>query len=150
MALALNRAGARVALHYIGRTRERMAYLDELLSIDGIDLTLHFTGEGGKGRPDASALVPAYADGCGLYVCGPSGLIASIRDAATVRGWPAGAVRSEQFSSATLMAKNSCSRARVGGSRSQQRRALSKRWRTQAFPCRRVAAAVSVAPARST
>jgi hypothetical protein len=95
MALALRRAGARVALQYIGRTRERMAYLDELLAIDGIDLTLHFTGEG---RPDVSALVSDYADGCGLYVCGPPGLIASVRDAATARGWPADAVRFERFS----------------------------------------------------
>lgn len=99
MALALRRAGARVELHYVGRTRERMAYLDELLAMDGIDLTLHFTGEGRKGRPDVSALVPDYADGRGLYVCGPWGLITSVRDTATVRGWPAGAVRFERFSS---------------------------------------------------
>jgi hypothetical protein len=104
MALALRRAGARVELHYVGRKRERMAYLDELLAMDGIDLALHFTGEGRKGRPEASTLVPHYADGRGLYVCGPPGLITSVRDAATVRGWPAGAVRSERFSPTTTEA----------------------------------------------
>ena len=101
MTLALRRAGARVALHYVGRARERMAYLDEVFASDGIDLTLHVTGEGHEGRPDVSALVPDYADGRGLYVCGPPGLIASVRDAAAVRGWPARAVRSEHFSAAT-------------------------------------------------
>ena len=100
MALVLSRAGVRVALHYVGRTPERMAYLDEFLALDGIDLTQHFTGAGDKGRPDASALVPDYAAGRGLYVCGPSGLIASVRGAATARGWPAGAVRFEHFSTA--------------------------------------------------
>ena len=101
MALALRRAGARVELHYVGRTRERMAYVDELLAMDGIDLTLHFTGESREGRPDVCVLVPHYADGRGLYVCGPPGLITSVREAAAVRGWPAGAVRSEHFSPAT-------------------------------------------------
>ncbi len=107
MALALRRSGARVELHYVGRTRERMAYVDELPTIDGIDLTLHVTGEGHKGRPDASALVPDYADGRGLYVCGPPGLIASVRETATLRGWPARAVRSERFSPATPEASDS-------------------------------------------
>jgi ferredoxin-NADP reductase/predicted pyridoxine 5'-phosphate oxidase superfamily flavin-nucleotide-binding protein len=101
MVLALRRAGACVALHYVGRSRERMAYLDELLAIEGLDLKLHVTGEGPGGRPEVSALVPGYADGRSLYVCGPPGLIAWVRDAAKVRGWPARAVRFERFSAPT-------------------------------------------------
>jgi ferredoxin-NADP reductase/predicted pyridoxine 5'-phosphate oxidase superfamily flavin-nucleotide-binding protein len=102
MALALSRSGFRVALHYVGRSRERIAYLDELFATDRIDLTLHLTtGEGHNGRPDVSALVPNYAEGNGLYVCGPPGLIASVRDAAAIKGWPASAVRSERFLAAT-------------------------------------------------
>ena len=104
MALALSRARTRVALHYIGRTRERMAYLDELRAIDGLEVTPHVTGDG---LPDVAALVPDYADGRGLYICGPSGLTASVRDAATVRGWPAGAVHSEQFSAPSPLTNDS-------------------------------------------
>jgi ferredoxin len=78
-----------------------MAYLDELLAIEGLDLKLHVTGEGPGGRPEVSALVPGYADGRSLYVCGPPGLIAWVRDAAKVRGWPARAVRFERFSAPT-------------------------------------------------
>lgn len=77
MARTLRRLGAEYTLHYVGRSRTRMAYLDELAAEHGDRLVPHITEE--HGRMQVSELlagVPAIAE---LYMCGPIRLMEEIR-----------------------------------------------------------------------
>ncbi|MFV0434024.1 MAG: PDR/VanB family oxidoreductase [Leucobacter sp.] len=77
MASLLQRLGADYVLHYVGNSRERMAYLAELEAAHGDRLVPHVTQE--HGRMAVAALldtVPAEAE---LYMCGPIRLMESIR-----------------------------------------------------------------------
>lgn len=80
MASLLRRLGADYTLHYVGHSRERMAYLDELAAEHGERLVPHITEESGRMDVDGLlATVPATAE---LYMCGPIRLMEAIR-----RGW---------------------------------------------------------------
>ncbi|MGI8393219.1 PDR/VanB family oxidoreductase [Leucobacter sp. W1038] len=95
MARVLRKLGAEYELHYVGHSRERMAYLDELGDEHGERLIPHITQEHGRMQvADLIAEVPPAAE---LYMCGPIRLMEEIR-----RLWDRGGrdrtlLRSETF-----------------------------------------------------
>jgi len=100
MTAAAQAAGAQWELHYGGRSRRSMAFLDALTtaslttpSFAGCGVTLHPQDEVGLidldavlGEPRADTLV---------YCCGPEPLLAAVEQRCA--SWPAGSVRVERF-----------------------------------------------------
>lgn len=96
MADRLKALGKPYTLHYAGRARGAMAFLDRLAEDHGDALTLHVAGEGG--RIDLAALGADLPDDAQLYACGPERMLAALE--AAFAGKAEGALRSERFSSA--------------------------------------------------
>ncbi len=96
MATERKRTGAQWRMVYAGRNRELMAFLPELQAMAGDALELHVDAERG-GPLDVAALL----DGCSaqdrLYVCGPKPLLDAVLAASEARGWEAGRVHFELF-----------------------------------------------------
>lgn len=86
-------AGLAYELHYCGRNRRTMAYLERVDEVHGDRTTLHISDEGS--RLDIESLKHRYADGVQLLACGPDRLTSALRE--TLSDWPAAAVRHETF-----------------------------------------------------
>lgn len=88
-------------IHYCGRTRAAMAYLDRLTRDHGDHLHLHVSDEGT--RLDIANLVETLGRDAGEQVqvvtCGPSRLTTAVTEA--LADWPEGSVISESFVAAT-------------------------------------------------
>lgn len=85
MALRARERGIPYELHYSGRSRTTMAYLDELAAQHGERLTLHISDEGG--RADYAALLAAGPGqeppaSVHMYACGPERLLQALAQAA--------------------------------------------------------------------
>jgi ferredoxin-NADP reductase len=87
MAAACARSGRPFKLHYLGRTRGELAFLDELRAICGESLIIHYD-DGPSGRPDFAALIAGLAPAADLYVCGPTGMIDAVKAVAGATGHP--------------------------------------------------------------
>lgn len=96
MAAALAAAGRDFRLHYSGRSRSRLAFLDELRSIAGERLHVHADDDPGS-RLDLEALLDRYHPADPLYVCGPQGMLDAVLAGARARGWPSERVHFELF-----------------------------------------------------
>ncbi|MFF0283809.1 cytochrome P450/oxidoreductase [Rhodococcus aetherivorans] len=81
-------------LHYCGRNRSGMAYLERVAG-HGDRAALHVSEEGT--RIDLAALLAEPAPGVQIYACGPGRLLAGLEDAS--RNWPDGALHVEHFTS---------------------------------------------------
>ncbi len=77
MARVLRRLGADYTLHYLGRSRQRMAYLDELEVEHGDRLVAHITEQ--HGRAQVTELLAGVPESAELYMCGPIRLMEEIR-----------------------------------------------------------------------
>ena len=86
-------AGAEWALHYGGRSRASMAFLDEL---GGFGDRVHLVPEDELGRLDLDSVLGQPRDGTLVYACGPEPLLAAVEERCT--SWPAGALHLERFS----------------------------------------------------
>ena len=76
MADRLKRLGKDYAVHYAGRSRGRMAFLDRLERDHGPALSLHVGDEGT--RADIAALVAGAAPGTQIVACGPERLLEAL------------------------------------------------------------------------
>lgn len=77
MASVLKRLGAEYVVHYVGSSRERMAYLPQLEAAHGDRLIPHVTHDSGRmSVADLLATVPADAE---LYMCGPIRLMEEVK-----------------------------------------------------------------------
>lgn len=77
MARLLRQRGDDYVLHYVGNSRERMAYLEELEVDHGDRLILHVTQEHGRmSIAELLSTVPIQAE---LYMCGPIRLMEELR-----------------------------------------------------------------------
>lgn len=103
MAAARCMQGAPVRLHYAGRNRAQMAYVDELQGLLGERLHLHADDEAGAPLNVAALLAGCAADDV-LYVCGPKPLLDAVLAQAQARGWPRERVHFEVFAPATVAA----------------------------------------------
>ena len=97
MARVLRRVGADYTLVYVGRGRERMAYLDELAGLHGDRLVVHVDAEGSA--LDVADLVRSVSDRTELYMCGPIRLMDAVRREWLDAGLPAANLRYETFGS---------------------------------------------------
>ncbi len=95
MAAELTAAGRRFDLHYAGRSRSAMAFLDELGALCGPRLHLH--PDDTPDRLDLPALMAAADPARDLYICGPRGLIEAARTAALARGFDPARIFVELF-----------------------------------------------------
>jgi cytochrome P450/ferredoxin-NADP reductase len=95
MADRLKQLGRRYALHYCGRTRSAMAFLDRLHRDHGEAMHLHVSDEGQ--RLDVKAVTDA-AGHSHVYACGPERLLAELSTLAA--GWPDHRLHVEHFSGA--------------------------------------------------
>jgi ferredoxin-NADP reductase len=82
MARVLKRVKADYRVVYVGRSREAMAYADDLVAEHGDRITLH--ADDTDGRFNVQALVDSVAHGTELYMCGPIRLMDAVR-----RAWAA-------------------------------------------------------------
>jgi ferredoxin-NADP reductase/predicted pyridoxine 5'-phosphate oxidase superfamily flavin-nucleotide-binding protein len=95
MAQALEARGAEFHLHYAGRSRGEMPFLDRLERHLG-DRLIVYSGTDGD-RLDIAATLAAAPDDVVIYVCGPQRLIGAVTDTAKELGIPRERVRLELF-----------------------------------------------------
>ena len=94
MAAALRAQGTPATLHYAGRSRDAMAYADELADMLGGDLHIHCDDD--DSALDLDALIAEVGERH-LYICGPKGLHDAARSRAEAAGIPADRVHVELF-----------------------------------------------------
>jgi cytochrome P450/ferredoxin-NADP reductase len=94
MARRARELGIDYALHYSGRRRAGMAFVDELAALHGDRLHLHIQEEGG--RNDLAALLREPAPGSQVCACGPPRMLNALT--ACCAHWPQGSLRVEHFS----------------------------------------------------
>lgn len=87
-------AGADWSLHYGGRSRGSMAFLDELDALGRDRVTIHPEDE--SGILDLESLLREHDPDTVVYTCGPYSLLQAIED--RTAGWPSGSVHMERFS----------------------------------------------------
>jgi ferredoxin-NADP reductase len=95
MARRAREIGMDYELHYSGRSRAAMAFLDELAQLHGDRLHLHVSEEGT--RNDFSAL--AVDVSTRVYACGPARMLDALQAAS--EAWPEDALRVEHFAAST-------------------------------------------------
>ncbi|HJV27903.1 MAG TPA: PDR/VanB family oxidoreductase [Aromatoleum sp.] len=103
MAASLQAAGRPYVLHYSGRSREQLAYVDELSALAGDALFVHADDDAAS-RLDISSLLDGLDPAQHLYVCGPKGMIDAVIEGARTRGWPPERVHFELFATAAPIA----------------------------------------------
>lgn len=99
MAESLAAQGGRFALHYCGRSRERMAFLDRLKTPDLAARTHVHTDDGPPAqRLDIAEVLARQERDTHLYVCGPGGFIEAVIAQARRQGWNDTHIHYERFS----------------------------------------------------
>lgn len=98
MAAEADRAGAQWTLVYGGRSRNTMAFVDELSSRYPDNVVVFPQDE--KGLIDLDALLGAPTPDTLIYTCGPGVLLDAVTDKS--RGWPDGSLHLERFSAKPL------------------------------------------------
>ncbi|OJW02518.1 MAG: cytochrome [Microbacterium sp. 67-17] len=84
--------GAEWELHFGGRTRASMAFLDELAA-HGDRVRLYPQDE--VGHPPLAEIFAEVREGALVYACGPEPLLAALET--TLAHWPEGSLRTERF-----------------------------------------------------
>jgi len=95
MADRLKALGRDYLVHYSGRSRDSMAFLDHLVAEHGPRLVLHVSGEGG--RANLASILETWTAGGRIHACGPQSLLDEL--ASLCSGLPEGAFTCEAFSS---------------------------------------------------
>lgn len=96
MARRAKALGMDYELHYSGRTRSTMAYLEQLAALHGERLHLHVKDEGS--RADFEALLAQPRPGTQVYACGPERMLQALERCCAA--WPQDALRVEHFQAA--------------------------------------------------
>jgi len=97
MAHTLHAQGRDFVLHYSGRSRRSMGYLDDLARMPWADrVTLHVSDEGG--RADLAAILANHQAGWHVYTCGADRYMQAVLAAAERAGFPDEARHFEYFS----------------------------------------------------
>jgi len=93
MARRARELGMDYALHYTGRSRATMAFVDELAALHGERLHLYCKDEGA--RLDLPALLAVPQADAQVYACGPVRMLEALQQACAA--WPEDALRIEHF-----------------------------------------------------
>src|SRR5205085_7988908 len=100
MAERLANIGADFELHYSTRSRERTAFLQRIRqSSFAPRVHFHFGDGPVEQRLNLDAVLQRPIAETHLYVCGPTGLMDSVLEAARRKGWPEQLLHREFFSS---------------------------------------------------
>jgi len=103
MAEQLDREGADFHLHYSGRALSRMAFVDRLSQCGYAHrVTLHRDDGGAQQLLDARATIGPPATDKHLYVCGPTGYMDHVLQAARSLGWDESHLHREYFAAAPI------------------------------------------------
>jgi ferredoxin-NADP reductase len=97
MARALKAAGTDFALHYTGRSRADMAFLDRLEMDFPTVLHTYFSRVPGEAPMPVSKLLSEAPSDAVFYVCGPRALIEAVRATARQLRIPSGRIQHESF-----------------------------------------------------
>ncbi|MEO5733210.1 MAG: cytochrome P450/oxidoreductase [Rubrivivax sp.] len=98
MALRAKTLGMSYALHYCGRSRRAMAFVDALKAAHGSQMKLHVADEGTRADlPALLAQMRSAEPGTHVYACGPPRMLQALAAVASDVGWPADAVHTEHF-----------------------------------------------------
>jgi vanillate O-demethylase ferredoxin subunit len=98
MAAELASQGRDFELHYCARSRARAAFLDLIAQSPWASRArLHLDDGAPDQRFDADAVLAGPADDTHVYICGPAGLIAHVRERAAAHGWASAQVHVEHF-----------------------------------------------------
>ena len=96
MAARLTGAGREFELHYCGRSRGALAFVEPLKALVGDKLTEHYDDE-----PDMAlnlqSLIGGISPAGHLYICGPKGMIEAASSAARARGFAEDHIHFELF-----------------------------------------------------
>ncbi|WP_066703372.1 cytochrome P450/oxidoreductase [Curvibacter delicatus] len=95
MARRAKELGIDYELHYSGRSRDTMAFLDELSQLHGTRLQVYAKDEGQ--RNDFGRLLGQPQEGTQVYACGPVRMLESLESCC--EKWPEDALRVEHFQS---------------------------------------------------
>ncbi len=95
MAHRLNTMGAEYQFHYSARTTDEAAFIGDITTLAGDKLKLHLDGGDPAKGLDVKALLGNRPSAAHVYVCGPAGLIRTVRE--TTKDWPKGTVHYELF-----------------------------------------------------
>ncbi|MGU7784790.1 PDR/VanB family oxidoreductase [Burkholderia sp. PU8-34] len=90
-------------LHFSGRTRDALPYVDELRALAGERLVLHADDDPAT-RLSIGALLDRAEVNQPIYVCGPAGMIDAVLAAARARGWHGCDLHYELFTEAAPQA----------------------------------------------
>jgi ferredoxin-NADP reductase len=93
MITATERAGAHWELHYGGRSRRSMAFLESLGEMTGDRVVLHPTDE--VGLIDLDRILGTARSDTLVYCCGPEPLLTAVEQRCSV--WPTGSLHVERF-----------------------------------------------------
>lgn len=96
MATTLRHQGRAYTLHYYGRSREQMAFLQALTDLHGAALLVHADDDPGT-QLSLSGLLDDINQKQHVYVCGPKGLIDTVIDQTRDKAWPNALVHFELF-----------------------------------------------------
>ncbi|MEM8948855.1 MAG: reductive dehalogenase [Pseudomonadota bacterium] len=97
MAHRLHAVGAHFELHYSGRSRKTMGFLDDLDRVPWADrVTLHISNEGT--RADIAAILQDPPEGAHVYTCGAEAYMDAVISAAETAGVPEDNQHLEYFS----------------------------------------------------
>jgi vanillate O-demethylase ferredoxin subunit len=89
-------------LHYLARSRDRMAFVDRIRrGAISPRASFHFDDGPPEQKLDLAALLAAPPADVHLYVCGPKGLMDAVLDAARRSGWPPAQLHCEFFAGAS-------------------------------------------------
>jgi vanillate O-demethylase ferredoxin subunit len=107
MATTLHRAGSAFEMHYCGRSRHRMAFVDELArSAFAARVQVHADDGAPEQRLDIERLLTQTDADTHLYVCGPSGFMDHVLDTARRLGWPESRLHREYFAGTVTTAED--------------------------------------------
>lgn len=98
MGYRLKEMGADYHLHYCTKSKKETAFYDEIVEVFGDGLIFHHDGGDPSQGIKLDDVLGAQEDDQHLYLCGPGGLIAAAREAAS--HWRDGTVHFELFASA--------------------------------------------------
>jgi len=89
---SLDVLGLTYELHYAARSADRFIPLPHYRGT-----IHHYPDQAQRSTLDIKAVLRGTRQDADIYVCGPSGMIAAVRDAAHTHGWPAERVHYESF-----------------------------------------------------
>ncbi|HFB54368.1 MAG TPA: oxidoreductase, partial [Hellea balneolensis] len=95
MAAHLQKMGEKFALHYAGRTRDSLAFVDTLKENFNDDIHIHYDDE--DSALDIKAVLRDSPPDAHIYICGPKGMIEAAQKIATDAGYPSDHVHVELF-----------------------------------------------------